>query len=100
MYCSNCGREIDEKAAACPHCGVATRNGSNITDRGGFGWGFLGFWVPVVGLILYLIWKDDKPKTSKAAGIGALSGVCAYIGFFILYFLFLFVFMGGLFFSY
>lgn len=23
MYCINCGKEIDEKAAACPSCGVS-----------------------------------------------------------------------------
>lgn len=24
MYCKNCGKEIDDKAAVCIHCGVAT----------------------------------------------------------------------------
>lgn len=24
MYCSNCGKEIDDKAAICVHCGVVT----------------------------------------------------------------------------
>lgn len=23
MFCKNCGKEIDDKAAVCPHCGVA-----------------------------------------------------------------------------
>jgi hypothetical protein len=41
-------------------------------ESGAFGWGFLGFVIPLVGLILYLIWKDTKPKCSKAAGIGAI----------------------------
>lgn len=26
MYCSNCGKEIDDKAVVCIHCGVATAN--------------------------------------------------------------------------
>jgi TM2 domain-containing membrane protein YozV len=26
MYCTNCGREIDNKAAVCVYCGVATNN--------------------------------------------------------------------------
>lgn len=25
MYCKNCGQQIDDKAAVCIHCGVATR---------------------------------------------------------------------------
>lgn len=26
MYCKNCGKEIDDKAVVCVHCGVATGN--------------------------------------------------------------------------
>lgn len=40
-----------------------------------FGWGVLGFFVPLVGLILFFTWKKDRPKSSKAAGIGALVSV-------------------------
>ncbi len=25
MFCKNCGKEIDEKAEICPHCGVRVR---------------------------------------------------------------------------
>lgn len=27
MFCKNCGKEIDDKAAICVHCGVAVSNG-------------------------------------------------------------------------
>lgn len=37
--------------------------------------GILGCCIPVVGLILWLVWKDSKPNTAKAAGIGALVSV-------------------------
>lgn len=64
-------------------------------DRGGFAWGCLGFCIPIVGLILWLVWRDEKPKTAKAVGIGAL--VSAIIGaiFVIIYFIFL-VFIVGM----
>lgn len=26
MYCAKCGKEIDDEAVVCPHCGVATAN--------------------------------------------------------------------------
>ncbi len=26
MFCSNCGKEIDDKAVICIHCGCATKN--------------------------------------------------------------------------
>ncbi len=43
-------------------------------DNGSFGWAVLGFFVPLVGLILFLLWKDDKPRSAKRAGLGALVG--------------------------
>lgn len=55
-------------------------------DNGGFLWGLLGCCIPLVGLILFLVWKDTKPKTSKAAGIGALVSVIAYVVFYVLMF--------------
>lgn len=30
-------------------------NNNNVTDNGGFGWGLLGFCIPIVGLILFLV---------------------------------------------
>lgn len=50
-------------------------NQNNVVDNGGFLWGILGCCIPVAGLILFLVWKDQKPKTAKAAGIGALVSV-------------------------
>lgn len=52
-------------------------------DQGGFLWGALGCCIPVVGLILFLVWKDQKPKTAKAAGIGALISVGISVVFYI-----------------
>ncbi len=86
-YCSKCGKEIMEEAVVCPACGCAQENKSIQAeeDKGGFGWGFLGFCIPVVGLILYLIWKGEKPLTAKAAGKGALISVIASAVFYIIY---------------
>ncbi len=47
----------------------------NANDKGGFLWGLLGFCIPIVGLILFLVWKSTKPNSAKAAGIGALVSV-------------------------
>lgn len=59
---------------------------NNNIDNGGFLWGLLGCCIPVVGLILFLVWKDQKPKTAKAAGIGALVSVIALVAFYIIFF--------------
>lgn len=106
-FCRNCGKEIDDNAVACNECGAAqmveptpvveptpiveptpgvTPTQPPVVDNGGFGWGLLGCCVPIVGLILFLVWKDTKPKTSKAAGIGALVSVIASVVFYIVYF--------------
>ena len=45
-------------------------------DNGSFGWAVLGFCFPIVGLVLYLVWKSNKPISAKKAGIGALVGFC------------------------
>ena len=49
-----------------------------------FGWGVLGFFFPIVGLILFLVWLNSKKKASKAAGIGALIGTGVSIVLFLL----------------
>ena len=46
----------------------------------------------MVGLVLFLVWKDTKPRTAKAAGIGALVSV----GLGILYYVAVFAFGVGL----
>ena len=53
-------------------------------DIGGFLWGLLGCCVPIAGLVLFLVWKDVKPKTAKAVGIGALVSVCIGVLYYVL----------------
>jgi len=81
-FCKNCGNRIDDKAVICPACGVA--QGPVTTDNGGFGWGLLGCCIPLVGLILYLVWKDTKPRTAAAAGKGALFSVIISVAYYII----------------
>lgn len=50
------------------------------------GWAVLGFFLPIVGLILWLVWKDDKPLTAKKAGVGALASVIACVVIYMLVF--------------
>ena len=83
-FCKKCGAEISEQASECPRCGAAQT--PQTADNGGFLWGLLGFCIPLVGLILFLAWKDTKPKTSKAAGMGALVSVICGVLFYVLMF--------------
>ena len=85
-FCKNCGTQLSDTTTFCPNCG--TTQDAPITppvvDNGGFGWGLLGCCIPLVGLILFLVWKDTKPKSAKSAGIGALVSVGVGLLFYIL----------------
>ena len=89
MYCIYCGKEIDDDSKFCPHCGkFVGKNepggapysyGGNAyrapVDDANIGWGVLCFFLPLVGLILYLVWKDEYPNRARMCGKGALIGV-------------------------
>ncbi|MBR5233970.1 MAG: zinc-ribbon domain-containing protein [Clostridia bacterium] len=50
-----------------------------VPDVPSAGFNALGFFIPIVGLILYLVWKDTTPKRAKAVGKWAL--ISFIIGF-------------------
>ena len=58
-------------------------NAPNPEDVPSAGFNALAFFFPVVGLILYLVWKDSTPKRAKAIGkwalISVIVGVVCYI---------------------
>lgn len=84
MYCSKCGAKIEEKSEFCSECGNQLKEVKNTNQEvsessSSIGWGVLGFFVPLAGLILYLVWKNDRPYDAKAAGIGALIWLGLYL---------------------
>lgn len=116
MKCNNCDYSVRNDAIYCPNCGskvtdkkttkstskkdekeetkveIVENTNSQTDDTGGaIAFGALGFFIPLVGLILFIVWKNDKPAYSKGAGIGALIRVCLTIFFMILFFLFIFL---------
>lgn len=54
-------------------------------DAGSFGWAVLGFFIPLVGLILWMIWKNDRPGDAGMAGKGALVSMIINVVLFILW---------------
>lgn len=97
MYCKKCGKEMDENMAFCPYCGAGQADGAAPgMDAGRYsppapadarsgGFAFLCFLFPLVGLILYLVWKDTIPLRARSCGKGAIIGVVLYVVFLILY---------------
>ena len=91
MFCKNCGKEMDDNAQYCPACGSSQAQSQkpviapDPNDSGSIGWAFLGFFVPIAGLILYILWARTRPKSGLMAGLGALVNVIATIVFCIVY---------------
>lgn len=105
-FCPKCGAELPKSGKFCVECGFDTEqfyrtpsdaefnNPSPVTtnpqgyspqvnmppyDSGSFGWAVLGFFIPIVGLVLWLVWMNEKPKSAKMAGMGALVSVAAAV---------------------
>lgn len=75
-YCKNCGCQLDDGATFCTSCGASQGTSSApVVDNGGFGWSLLGCCIPIVGFILWLVWKDSKPKTAEALCHGAVASI-------------------------
>ena len=94
MYCKKCGKEIDDEAVVCPNCGCATDNYKTNTksavvtdenDAPSTGFAVLGFFFPLIGLILYLVWKDKMPLRAHSVGKGALIGVIVSVVLSVIY---------------
>ncbi len=113
MNCPNCGGPNERSAKFCIHCGSALKGREEpaqelskhyyekkeifeqdspvyretVEDRGGCWITFLSFFVPVVGLVLWLVWANDKPVSSQAAKKGFFASLIVSATLFILWFL-------------
>ena len=73
QYCTKCGKEIDEGTSFCSECGHALKQ--TLSDGMGLDSNerlliILGNFCisPILGLILYFLWKDKKPQKSREVG--------------------------------
>ncbi len=73
MYCQKCGQKIEDSASFCTYCGASADKIAE-QDAPCPGFAVLGFFIPLVGLILYLIFENKQPQRAKSAGKGALIG--------------------------
>ncbi|MDR0299717.1 MAG: SHOCT domain-containing protein [Streptococcaceae bacterium] len=61
-------------------------NLSNINDSGSFGYAALGFFFPIVGLILWLVWRENYPQKSRSARNGMITGWITSVALVLVYF--------------
>ncbi len=92
-FCPNCGTQLDDAVRFCPNCGTGVNNQgapgyqqNNLynqpyqqpqePDVPSTGLKVLCFFIPLAGLILFLINNKEKPVSAKAYGKMALIGWC------------------------
>lgn len=88
MFCQKCGKEIHDEAVICVHCGCEVKPSvkqQNAEDIPSTGLNVLAFFLPLVGLILYLVWHDKTPKRARSIGKWALiSVIVSIVGYILL----------------
>ena len=89
---------VDE-AVVCPNCGCGATSTATELDAPNAGYAVLGFFIPIVGLILYLVSKDKTPLKAKSAGKGALIGFCTSIALGVIYGIIIGATLGGMLYS-
>lgn len=57
----------------------------NNNDNGSFGWAVLGFLFPLIGLILWAVWRGSRPGDAHKSIVGAIVGFVVSILFGVLY---------------
>lgn len=77
MFCPHCGMEISDVADVCLCCGRSVENIKKQInqDSASFGWWWLGFFFPLIGIILWAVWTSSCPKKAARSGWGAIIGI-------------------------
>ena len=103
IFCSRCGAEHVDGAIMCIKCGVSLRQPQSSKDNINFGIGCLTYicmMVPllgwILGLILYLSWKDSSPNRANMVGIMTLVYITAAVIGWVLYIAVFAAILGGI----
>jgi len=78
--------EFDQQKQQIMNTPYATpvTGGVSPEDAPNTGMAVLGFFIPLVGLILYLVWRQEFPQKAASTGKGALIGFIVSIVLYIL----------------
>ena len=95
MYCTKCGKKANDGDIFCSYCGYKFYNNlANINndkenkDKASVGWWFLAFFIPVVGIILFFIYRKTytgmKKRLLSGTIVGFITGVISFILLFVI----------------
>lgn len=90
MFCEKCGKEVNNDAVVCVHCGCSLKKSteSDINNEPLDGAvKVVSFCFPIVGGVLYFVHQNKAPQKSKDAchmalwgfGVGILLNILSYI---------------------
>ena len=83
MFCPHCGEQIAAQAEICPKCGVRVKNvigAGSGEDKPNIAVNLLSFCcIPLLGIVLFFVWKDNKPVAAKSALIWSLVSIGLWI---------------------
>ena len=93
--CQNCGAFVNEDQEFCIECGKKIEKKDQINESGSrFLFGLISFFIPLLGLVFWILLRGTKPKAAKTSIRWGIGGFFAYllVGiFFILFYVFIIV---------
>lgn len=91
-YCPSCGTPTKEQQEICTHCGTQLHKehvgNKTIEDKPEILLNVVSCCFPLVGLILFLVWRDTKPKSAKSVCLWAVIGSVLMVLIYIILFVF------------
>ena len=87
MQCPNCHAKISELAEICPKCGVRIKEAPVGVDQPNWCINLISLCcIPILGIIMYFVWKNDKPAAAKSALTFSLIGIGVVVVLYVLAF--------------
>lgn len=81
-YCSTCGAELHDNAVICVKCGCpvtpppqSSSEMQQAKNDDSPGMTLLSIVLPLIGILLYFMYKDDKPIIADGCRRGSLVGL-------------------------
>ena len=81
MYCSACKKYVPDGSQECPYCKskrftpYAPYQQNKSNDESSAGFAILSFLIPIIGIVLYFVWKNDYPKKASSCIKGAVISI-------------------------
>ena len=85
LYCRMC---YGERVKTAHMSSVRTYN---YSDYSSFGWGFLSFLIPILGLILFIVWHKEYPRKAGSCLTGFIVSLVLNFIFWMLMGMFVFL---------